>query len=122
MVELQKLMNDVAKWSDETFGKGNRTKGILRHLQEEIDEVIEEVDKSNALGVDNSVGVGEFGRQVERTQMEFADCFMLLIDAAAHYGITAEELLRVTRKKLEINKNRDWDEMNEDGFCNHIPD
>mgnify|MGYP003353217018 CR=1 FL=1 len=36
-----------------------------------MNELIEALNKSNALGCDNSVGVGEFKRQLNRTEMEF---------------------------------------------------
>lgn len=120
MNELQMLMNDVSEWSDTTFGANQRNPAIVHHLKKEVDELIEALTKSVELGCDDSIGVGEFGRQVEKTQMEFADCFMLLLDSASHYRITAEQLIEFTREKLEINKARKWGKPDVNGVVEHI--
>lgn len=120
MKELQNLMNDISEWSNATFGELQRNPAIVHHLKKEVDELIEALNKTNYLGCDDSVGVGEFGRQVEKTQMEFADCFMLLLDSASHYHITAEQLIEFTREKLEINKARKWGKPDENGVVEHI--
>ena len=52
--------------------------------------------------------------------MEFADCFMLLLDAASHYDLTAEELIEVTVTKLEINRQRKWGKPDKNGVVEHI--
>ena len=84
-------MNDISAWSDVTFGDGQRNPAIVYHLKKEVDELIQELDYTHALGVDESVGAGEFGRQLSKTKMEYADCFMLLLDSAHHFGLTAEK-------------------------------
>mgnify|MGYP001363827711 CR=1 FL=1 len=118
--DLQKLMNDISEWSDETFGSGQRNPAIVYHLKKEVDELIAAIDKTNTLGGDPSVGVGEFGRQRTVTRVEYADCLMLLLDSAHHFGISAKELLSVTRGKLEINKVRKWGKPDENGVVEHI--
>jgi NTP pyrophosphatase (non-canonical NTP hydrolase) len=122
MNELQTLMNDISEWSDATFGDGQRNPAIVYHLKKEVDELIEALTKSAEFGCDDSVGIGEFGRQVEKTQMEFADCFMLLLDSASHFHITAEQLIEFTREKLEINKARKWGKPDANGVVEHIKD
>ncbi len=118
--ELQVLMNDISEWSDKAFGDGQRNPAIVYHLKKEVNELIEAIEKTNALGSDPSVGVGEFGRQRTVTRVEYADCLMLLLDSAHHFGISAKELLSVTRGKLEINKVRKWGSPDENGVVEHI--
>jgi NTP pyrophosphatase (non-canonical NTP hydrolase) len=120
MEQLQSLMNDISEWSDSTFGDAQRNPGIVYHLKMEADELIEALDKSALLGADLSVGIGEYGRQVKKTKMEFADCFMLLLDSASHFHLSAEELIETTRKKLEINKKRKWGKPDKNGVVEHI--
>ena len=122
MNELQTLMNDVSEWSDATFGAMQRNPAIVWHLKKEVDELIQSLDYTHALGVDESVGAGEFGRQLSKTKMEYADCFMLLLDSAHHFGLTAENLLELTREKLEINKKREWGKPDANGVVEHIRD
>lgn len=122
MTQLQNLMNDISEWSDATFGDGQRNPAIAYHLKKEIDELIEALNKANALGTDNSVGIGEFGRHLSKTKMEYADCFMLLLDSAHHFGLSADELIMVTRAKLEINKTRKWGKPDTNGVVEHIED
>ena len=122
MNELQTLMNDISEWSDATFGDGQRNPAIVYHLKKEVDELIDALHKSNALGADNSVGVGEFKRQLNKTEMEFADCFMLLLDSAHHFNLTAEQLINLTREKLGVNKARKWGKPDVNGVVEHIRD
>lgn len=122
MNELQTLMNDISEWSDATFGDGQRNPAIVYHLKKEVDELIDALHKSNALGADNSVGVGEFKRQINKTEMEFADCFMLLLDSAHHFGLSAEQLINLTREKLGVNKARKWGKPDVNGVVEHIRD
>jgi len=117
---LQELMNDISEWSNLTFGDGQRNPAIVYHLKKEVDELIDALNKCNALGVDNSVGVGEFKRQLSETEMEFADCFMLLLDSAHHFSLSAEQLMDLTRRKLVINKNRKWGNPDKNGVVEHI--
>ena len=120
--ELQILMNDISNWSNATFGDDRRNPAIIYHLKKEVDELIESLHKSNALGCDNSIGIGEFGRQIDKTKMEYADCFMLLLDSAHHFHLTAEDLIDLTRKKLDINKSRKWGNPDHEGVIEHIKD
>ena len=120
MKQLQDLMNDISAWSDVTFGDGQRNPAIVYHLKKEVDELIQALDYTHAIGVDESVGAGEFGRQLSKTKMEYADCFMLLLDSAHHFGLTAENLLELTREKLEINKKREWGKPDANGVVEHI--
>lgn len=120
MCELQTLMNDISKWSDATFGDKQRNPAIIHHLKKEVDELIEALNKSNVLGCDDAVGVGEFGRILHATEMEYADCLMLLLDSANHFGLKANDLLELTRSKLEINKKRQWGKPSKNGVIEHI--
>lgn len=119
--KLQQLMYEISEWSDRAFGSGPaRNPGIIYHLKKEVDELIEALEKTNVLGVDNSIGIGEYGRQVDRTKMEYADCLMLLLDSAHHFGIRADELIEFTDRKLQINKQRKWGNPDENGVVEHI--
>lgn len=118
--QLQSLMDDISQWSDATFGDGQRNPAILYHLKKEVDELIEALTELAESGCDDSVGIGQFGRHIEKTQMEYADCFMLLLDSAHHFGLTAEKLIKLTREKLEINKQRKWGKPDANGVVEHI--
>jgi NTP pyrophosphatase (non-canonical NTP hydrolase) len=120
MEDLQNLMNFISEWSDGTFGKSQRNPAIIHHLKKEVEELIEALEKTNGFACDNSVGVGEFGRQLDKTKMEYADCFMLLLDSAAHFGITADKLIAITYQKLQINKQRSWGKPDKNGVVEHI--
>lgn len=122
MEQLQTLMNDIREWSDATFGYRKRTTAIVHHLKKEVDELIQALNKTYELGCDESVGVGELRRQIDKTEFEYADCFMLLLDSAHHFGLSAENIVHLTREKLEINKKRKWGKPDENGVVEHIRD
>ena len=114
--ELQKLMDDIAEWSDKTFGSDlyNRTIPILEHLKKEVSETIESVkidyaqDKYRA----NDVSLAAI--------FEYADMLMLILDSARCYGIKASDLIEYTRIKLEANKKRKCGNPNKEGVVEHI--
>ncbi len=103
----QKLADDIRLWSDATFGDGQRNPAIVYHLRKEVDELIEcfEVYPEKW---DDKLGI------------EFADCMMLLLDSASHAGISVQQIMDYTRKKLEINKTRKWGKPDENGVIEHI--
>ena len=94
----QQLQVDVGEWSDATFPQPILAKNKAAHLVEEAQEVYEDPDDI----------------------MEYADCIMLLLDAARISGFSAEDLYQATLKKLEINKARKWGERDERGVVNHV--
>ncbi len=97
MKEMQKLCNDITDWQDKQFPTAT-VESKLKHLKSEINELL---DNPN-------------------DDMEYADCFMLLIGAADKARISLDALVFAVRKKLEINKKRKWGKSNKDGFTEHI--
>jgi hypothetical protein len=52
--------------------------------------------------------------------MEYADCYMLLMDIASNNGILLSDIHAAAERKLEINKNRKWGKQNKDGSIEHV--
>lgn len=97
---IQQLQNEIAKWSDATFGTGRPASRPLHHLAKEVQEVIAAPDD----------------------KVEYADCLILLLDAYRMAGGSADELIDTAFKKLEINKWRGWGTPDENGVVEHIRD
>jgi hypothetical protein len=95
---IQQLQDEVANWSDNTFGADRPAKIPLHHLAKEIDELIASPNDS----------------------MEYADCLILLLDAYRMAGGTADELVELCYKKLEINRRRKWGLPDKNGVVEHI--
>lgn len=97
--------NDFVRQRDEfsfsTFGPPAERGCIypLKHLQREVQELL---DNPN-------------------DPMEWADCFLLLLDAARRKGYSVEQLTEFAIQKLAINKTRKW-EKQEDGVFLHVKD
>lgn len=81
-------MKEIESFSDSAFGnpKQRNEMGALHHLHLEVAELIQNTDD----------------------HMEWADCMLLLLDAARRKGITPEQLFGYCLEKLEINKKRTW--------------
>ena len=109
MNELQQLVDEIGQWSDETFGKVSNGYSKVKHLEKEVTELATEVWFST----DNSPNNIEL-------RHEFADCFMLLFDAAKKCNFTVDDVMNAMREKLEINRSRKWGEPNEHGVVEHI--
>jgi hypothetical protein len=78
---LHNLAADHAKWSQETFGTDAERSSIgpLKHLEKEATDA-----------------------------KEYADCFLLVLDASRRAGISPLELIKIAHLKLDENKLRGW--------------
>lgn len=86
--EANALWHRHAQWSRKTFGEdGVRGPGgPLKHLLKEAKEAL-----------DNP-----------HDYSEYADCLLLVFDAARRAGLSFAALIDVTNRKMSINEMRDW--------------
>lgn len=115
MSRLQEFMDQTSEWSDEKFDKGRRTQkralSISYHLKKEVKELNEALEiYFQEHSSKNYLNASE----------EIADCMILILDCANHFGFHAEYLLDLCYNKLEINKARIWGEPDENGVVEHI--
>lgn len=98
--QLSALAKDQAEWSQATFGSDQERGplGALRHLEKEARETQAAPD------------------DVE----EYADCFLLILDAARRAGISPSQLVAAGRRKMEINRQRTWPRPVDDQPVEHV--
>jgi hypothetical protein len=91
---FESLAADAAVWSQETFGSdaSRGPIGPLKHLEKEAREAQAAPDDVT----------------------EFADCLLLVLDAARRAGFDARALLAATDAKLQVNKSRVWSKPTDD--------
>ena len=99
MNNINGLQNQIAEWSDKTFGDGQRLQPIIAKLKKEVEELYK-----------------------HPCEDEFADCIILLLDAAWRVGISGDGLIRIGLIKLALNKKRKWGKPDKDGVIQHISD
>lgn len=73
-------------WSDETFGPGPRTAGVIDHIRKELDEVADAPTDPN----------------------EWADIIILALDGATRAGITPQRIIDAVVAKHAVNEARTW--------------
>jgi NTP pyrophosphatase (non-canonical NTP hydrolase) len=110
MNRIDRLQNNIAEWSDQTFGSDDRTIGILNHLKEEVDEAIEA--KKDFEAEPN-------GLTQQRMASEFADCLILILDAARKSELNTDLLMQAAEYKMQVNRNREWQPANQEGYHKH---
>lgn len=90
---LDNLAYNQAVWSQETFGADSvrGPAGPLKHLIKEAQECI-----------DNPSDI-----------VEYADCFLLVLDASRRAGFSVFELVKAAQDKLKVNKARQWPKVND---------
>jgi hypothetical protein len=88
LVKFNDFCKDRREFSYKTFGNPSERDCVhpLVHLKEEVQELI---DNPN-------------------DEMEWADCWLLLLDAAERKGYSVDDLVGFGLRKLEINKKRTW--------------
>lgn len=73
-------------WSGQTFGGGKRTKGIIRHIESELDEILFEPSKLE----------------------EWIDVIILGLDGAWRAGYQPEQIVKCLIAKQKKNMARKW--------------
>lgn len=98
--KLTDLIADQSTWSQKTFGTDQERGplGALKHLEKEAREA---QDKPN-------------------DGLEYADCFLLILDASRRAGIPIMKLLDLAKEKMKINKERKWGSANGNEPVEHI--
>jgi dATP/dGTP diphosphohydrolase len=97
--KLEKFITARNAFSSKTFGtpEVRDCMGPLHHLKKEIVELIENPDDES----------------------EWADCLLLLLDAAWRKGHTLQDLFDFAEAKLKVNKKRKW-KKGKNGVYQHI--
>lgn len=101
--EVRLLIAELARWSDATFTDHRDPERTLVHLQREVTEALVAVR-----------------HELDDVAFEFADLFMLVVDAARRYGLEWDELLWYVQAKHEINLQRTWGKPDADGVVEHV--
>lgn len=99
-VELVDLWDSQSEWSQATFGRDSERGpiGALKHLSKEAIEAAENPSDRS----------------------EFADCFLLLLDASRRAGIKLGDLVLEAKAKHKINKARTWPTPTLDEPVEHV--
>ena len=94
------LAKDQSDWSQTTFGTDQERGplGALRHLEKEARETQAAPD------------------DIE----EYADCFLLILDAARRAGISPLQLIEAAQRKMVINRQRTWPRPVDDQPVEHV--
>jgi hypothetical protein len=85
--KTERLWDELSEWSQKTFGSDEERGpiGSLRHLKLEAEEAIQSGERD-----------------------EYADCLILILDAARRGGFTCSDLIDEALKKLEVCKTRTY--------------
>ena len=94
--KLEAVVRENVEWSNQTFGVRPAT-APLAHLRKEVGELFSEPG----------------------SLFEYADCALLLFQAAVISGFSVDNVVTAMRVKLEINKGRKWGPPDEHGACQH---
>lgn len=101
----QILMDYIYRWSVKTFPRAT-TFSRLKHLEKEIKELIDITQENPEIN--------------EKMLMEYADCFILILNSARSQGLSMEDIYQASVKKMEINEQRQWGIPDENGVVEHI--
>lgn len=98
-IKFSEFCTAQAEWSQATFGTDAERGpvGPLKHLAKEVQEALANIED----------------------EMEYVDCFFLVLDASRRAKIPAHRLLDLSFEKLEINKARKWNKPTSDDPVEH---
>lgn len=99
MTRLQ--FETITGWQNKTFTKAT-VSSCINHLEEEVQEMKSDFEKGII------------------SDLEIADCFLLLIGVANKAGMSYSDIIDALEKKMDINYKRHWGEVNEKGYVKHV--
>lgn len=94
---LREYIQRHKNWSLLTFGEGQRTEGLCKHIAKELDEI----------------------RQSPNDLMEWIDVIILALDGAWRSGYSPVEIVNALVQKQAINFERKWVQSGEDEPTEH---
>jgi NTP pyrophosphatase (non-canonical NTP hydrolase) len=122
MNELKEFQKEVGEWGDKTFNSKRQfniescTYGIVNHLKKEIKE-FEDLYELSKLAGNKYLRHSNDDSKETYLQREIADCFILLLHLAHLWNC---DLLDEARKKMDINRRREWGDPDQDGVVEHV--
>lgn len=114
---LNDFIQKYSEWSDRTFGSDRKPQAPLHHLKEEVAEAIEALDRYDEMKAQGLC----VSKQAMNVMFEFADIFILALDAPRKYGLDMDKILDLAEVKLFINeRHRTWGKPDENGVIKHV--
>lgn len=99
--DILQFMREKNTWSEQTFGPGKRTAGVLAHIRSELTEI-----EANPDDV-----------------VEWCDVILLALDGAFRAGFTPSQVITALIEKQTKNTRRqwpDWRTKKEGEFSSHV--
>lgn len=84
--KFQEWLHEKNEWSLRTFGPGQRTEGVVKHIEKELAEI----------------------RKTPGDLMEWIDVVLLAFDGAFRAGFTPAQIHTAMKEKQRINVARKW--------------
>lgn len=100
-MDLIEHLQRQREFSEATFGPGQRTSGVIDHIQKELREI-----EDDPLDLE-----------------EWVDVILLALDGAWRTGATPQEISEAIDAKMAKNENRewpDWREVGQDQAIEHV--
>jgi len=83
---FRQILTQQAEWSDNTFGPGERTEGVIKHIEKELEEI----------------------RKDPSDLVEWVDVIQLAFDGARRAGHDIDSILMTYVTKQLENQKRKW--------------
>lgn len=114
---LNRLQHNQKAWSDKVFGKDRNALSGIPHLKDEVRELSEAIDAY--FNIHETATMSELADKIHNVKMEYADCFLLLMDSASLFPFTMDAIIKAMHEKFEINKKRQWHPPDHNGIPRH---
>lgn len=102
-IMTKEMFQEITEWQNKTF-PASTSLSKVHHLKKELEELQYDIEQNFPTS----------------KALEFADCFILLMGAAASDGMSYEDVCDVINRKMQINKLRKWGTPDKNGVVLHI--
>ena len=104
------LYRDINAWVEETFGKNRDVEGVMEHLEEEVEELLDAIRKHKDGWV-----------TIDDVLFELADVQIILFNLMGLHGICYNRYSDAVITKHGVNKKREWKPDPGSKKIKHVP-
>lgn len=85
-LRFRETLTAQATWSEKTFGPGDRTLAVIKHIMKELEEIHKDPEDI----------------------IEWVDVLQLAFDGARRAGHEIDDILKAYIEKQQVNEKRNW--------------
>lgn len=107
-MDFKNYLSRHIKWSKKTFGEGDRTPGLTKHIREELEELSTAYVQYKSASNNSRMFFSVVVELRKKLLFEIVDIIILCLDIAWRIGYNVNEIEEALAEKQIENFSRQW--------------